>query len=454
MGALVVALAVLCLLPVIFRWPMTGILAWFWIGLMNPHRLVYGALNVMPFAAIIGGATLIAWLASTEKKRIPATPITLLLLLIAIWITWTTYNASMPDFAWPKWEQTLKILLMTAVTIPLMAKRERIHILIWVTVLSLGYYGFKGGLFTLVTGGEAHVWGPPRSFIGDNNALAMALTMLLPLLRYLQLQTESRLLRICLIIGMVLIVFSIIGSQSRGAFLAVVSMASFMILKSRNRFSLGLAAIVVASIAIWFVPDSWVDRMETIQTYEEDSSAMERIMAWRFSYEIAKKRPLTGGGFGVYYDKDLYFSIIPEAKTTHNAHSIYFEIIGQHGFIGFVLFMGLLVATWRCFSKIIKLTKSQPQLAWAKDLSALCQVSLIAYMVGGAFQNLAFFDFYFLFVSLAAVTLLVIQTELETSAEPTAKISGISSLMATAGRTTPPRRIVRPVSARTETPKS
>lgn len=434
---------------------MTGILAWFWIGLMNPHRLVYGALNAMPFAAIIGGATLIAWLASRENKRIPLTPVTILLLLIAIWITWTTYNASMPDFAWPKWDQTIKILLMTAVTIPLMARRERIHILVWVTVVSLGYFGFKGGIFTILTGGEAHVWGPPRSFIGDNNALAMALTMLLPLLRYLQLQSESRLLRICLLAGMVLIVFSIIGSQSRGAFLAVVAMATFMILKSRNRVRLGLAAIMVAAIAVWFVPDRWVERMETIQTYEDDGSAMGRIQAWRFSYEIAKRRPLTGGGFGIYYDQDLYFTIIPEADKSHNAHSIYFEVIGQHGFGGFVLFMGLIAATWFSFSKAIRLAKPHPELRWARDLSAMCQVSLIAYMVGGAFQNLAFFDLYFLFVSLAAVTLLVVKTELESEGRETARTGDPEGV----GEPSPPRRrplsgrqIARPASARFQTP--
>lgn len=412
MGALVVAIAVLCLLPVIIRWPMVGVLAWFWIGLMNPHRLVYGALNSIPFAALIGGTTLIAWLISREDKRIPLTPITGLLLAVAIWITWTTTQSIVPEFAWPKWDQTIKILLMTAITIPLMAKRERIHMLVWVTVIALGYFGFKGGLFTIITGGEARVWGPPKSFIGDNNALAMALTMLLPLLRYLQMQSESRLLRICLTGGMVLIVFSIIGSQSRGAFLAVTAMALFMILKSRNRLTFGIAAIIMASIAVWFVPDRWVERMETIKTYEEDGSAMGRLQAWRFSYEIAKQRPLTGGGFGIYYDKDLYFSIIPEADKAHNAHSIYFEVIGQHGFIGFILFMGLLAATWFSFSKIIRLTKQHPHLWWARDLSAMCQVSLIAYMVGGAFQNLAFFDLYFLFISLAAVTLLVTQKEL------------------------------------------
>src|SRR3546814_11553251 len=108
---------------------------------------------------------------------------------------------------------------MTFVTMALMYKRERLQALIWIIVVSLGYFGAKGGLFTIVGGGTSHVWGPPGSFIADNNALAMALVMVLPLVRYLQIQTESKLIRLGLYGLMILIGFSIIGSQSRGAFI-------------------------------------------------------------------------------------------------------------------------------------------------------------------------------------------------------------------------------------------
>jgi hypothetical protein len=41
-----------------------------------------------------------------------------------------------------------------------------------VTTLSLALLGAKGGVFTLMTAGSYRVWGPPGSFIEDNNEFA------------------------------------------------------------------------------------------------------------------------------------------------------------------------------------------------------------------------------------------------------------------------------------------
>ena len=86
-------------------------------------------------------------------------------------------------------------MLMTFISMILINSRERVHALVWIIVASLGFYGAKGGVFTLLGGGEQRVWGPANSFIADNNALALALIMTLPLMRYLQLQSKSPYIR-------------------------------------------------------------------------------------------------------------------------------------------------------------------------------------------------------------------------------------------------------------------
>src|SRR3546814_11175882 len=95
-----------------------------------------------------------------------------------------------PDLAFEKWTQSVKILLLTFVTMALMYKRERLQALIRIIVVSLGYFGAKGGLFTIVGGGTSHVWGPPGSFIAANNAPAMALAMVMPRVGSLQSRTD------------------------------------------------------------------------------------------------------------------------------------------------------------------------------------------------------------------------------------------------------------------------
>lgn len=407
-SSLLIALAVMVMLPAVFRWPVVGIFLWFWIGFMNPHRIVWGPFTDIPFAAIVAAVTLVAWAIRGDFRHPPAKILLVLVLAIAFWITLSTQFAVVPESARLKWIETEKILLLTVVAMFLLHSRERLHAVIWVVVLSFGFYGIKGGVFTILSGGAHHVWGPPGSFIADNNALALALIMTLPLIRYLHLQTESRWIRLALLGVMALFVFSVIGSQSRGGLLGLACMGLFLILKSRHRFGLGLGAAALVAIAVAFVPQSYVDRMRTIETYEEDASALSRLTAWKFSWGLALDRPLTGGGFAVYEDLGLFESYVGVSdirRYGHNAHSIYFEVLGQHGFVGLGLYLALLAAIWRAFSRAIKLSDKRPDLQWARDFAAMQQVSLVGFTSAGAFQNLAFFDLYFLEVTLAAVLL-------------------------------------------------
>jgi hypothetical protein len=62
---------VFALVPVCILRPWLGILAWYWIGLMNPHRLSWGWSHNMPFAMILGTATLLGALFANDRRPIP-----------------------------------------------------------------------------------------------------------------------------------------------------------------------------------------------------------------------------------------------------------------------------------------------------------------------------------------------------------------------------------------------
>lgn len=73
---------------------------------------------------------------------------------------------------------------------------------------------------------------------------------------------------------MLLTAAAALGSQSRGALLAIAAMTIFLWLKSPKKLVSGVIMLVVGVALIAFMPDQWSNRMETINTYEEDSSAM------------------------------------------------------------------------------------------------------------------------------------------------------------------------------------
>ena len=181
--------------------------------------------------------------------------------------------------------------------------------------------------------------GSGGSFIADNNALALAIVMTIPLLRWLQLQATRRWMRLALLGAMVLCAFSALGSQSRGALLAIGAMVVFLWLKGRQKFVTLLALILLVPAAIGFMPDKWTERMHSIGNYEMDASASGRINAWMMAINLTKDRPIYGGGFEV--DSHTNFARYAPNPHVNSAHSIYFQVLGEHGYVGLAIYLSL-----------------------------------------------------------------------------------------------------------------
>jgi len=377
-------------IPLIFMQPYVGILVWSWLGYMNPHRLAWGFSTDFPFAMIVAVVTVTALLFSKEPKRIPWTSESKLLLIFILWMLVTTIFSLYPDLAWIQFEKIIKIQFVIFLTLILINSREKIHALAWIIAVSLGFYGIKGGIFTITSGGGQHVQGPDGTFIGGNNEIGLALIMTIPLMRYLQLNTQRAWLRYGLIGAMVFTTLAVFGTQSRGALLGIAAMGFFLLIKSRKKSLMIILLAMAAPVMLSFMPQSWHERMGTIKTYEQDESALGRIYSWKFAFQQAVDRPLTGGGFEVF-----------SGRT--DAHSIYFEILGEHGFIGLALFLSLGIMAWRTGGWVIKNCKDQPELKWLSDLASMLQVCLIGYAVGGAFLGLAYFDLYYHLVAMLAI---------------------------------------------------
>lgn len=402
MRDLIVTAGILGTLPFILRRPHIGILVWVFLSIVNPHRSTWGFAYNFPFAYIIAIATLLGMLFSKERKAIPWGAVTVTVLIFAIWVNLSTLFAWVPTLALDKWERTMKILVMFFVGLILINSRERVQQLVWTVVISLGIYGVKGGLFTIATGGNYIFFGPPGSFIESNNSLAIALTMTLPLMRYLQIGDLGKWPRRGLAAVMILMVIAIAGSHSRGAFLAAGTMLAFLWWKSPKKIALGAALIVAVVAVVTLMPESYFSRMGTIGSYEADASAMGRINAWEFAYNVAKENPLLGGGFKVF-TPEMFRLYAPDPTDFHDAHSIYFEVMGEQGFAGLLVFLLLWFLAWRTASRIIRQTAGRPDFKWAYSLASMSQVSILAYLVGGAFLGLAYWDlpFYLLTVLVA-----------------------------------------------------
>jgi probable O-glycosylation ligase (exosortase A-associated) len=413
-----IALATILLgsLPFILWRPALGVFLWVWVSVMSPHRLTYGFAYDFGFAQLIAIATLIGLVVSGQPKRLPVTPVTATLFAMILWMSITTLFALDTAESLPVWEKVMKVQIMIFVTVVLLHSKQHVQILIWIVAASVAFYGVKGGLFTLRVGGEERVWGPWGSYIEDNNSLALATVMTIPLLRYLQLQATRRWVRHALLAAMLLSGLSALGSQSRGALLAIAAMLALLWLKSRAKLGTGIMLLVLFSVGVAFMPDKWDNRMRSIENYEEDASAQGRFNAWMNAFHLAQDRPLVGGGFEIY-TPEVFARYAPDPTDVHSAHSIYFQMLGEHGFVGLLLFLLLWLLVWRDASWIDRRARTQEGWQWASDLARMVQVALVGYAVGGAFLNLAYYDVPYNLVVALVVTRILVEKQIQTAAE-------------------------------------
>jgi probable O-glycosylation ligase (exosortase A-associated) len=392
---------VLCAL-VALRYPWVGVMCWNWLSIMNPHRYTYGFAYDAPLAALAAVSTMVGFLATRDRASpFKGTPVAWL----AVFMVWITLSWLLGmDIAGDRdqWSKVMKIDIMIMLGLALLHSRLHVMTLCWVSAGSLALLGAKGGLFTVLTGGGERVWGPPGSFIADNNEFALSLVMTIPLLRFLQLQLLPGWRRHLMTLVMLLCAAAALGSQSRGALLALSAMVLVLWWRGGSRLVGGVLMAAAAVALIVFMPESWSERMNTIQEYQDDRSAMGRISAWWTAWGIAKTHVM-GVGFETAR-AELFAQFSPHPDYIHAAHSIYFQVMGNHGFIGLFIFLAIFVTTYHWAGRLRREGLVDERARWAVDLGAMAQVSLIGYAVGGAFLSLAYFDLPYIVMMMVVLT--------------------------------------------------
>jgi putative inorganic carbon (hco3(-)) transporter len=210
--------------------------------------------------------------------------------------------------------------------------------------------------------------------------------------------------------------FSVVGSQSRGALLGGIAAAGFMWTKTKNKIISGAALVFLLAAVAAFMPQSWYDRMATIQTYSaNEDTTNNRLFLWETGWKIALARPLTGAGFYSPYERAVVAEYAP-GGTARALHSIWFETLAEHGFPTFFVWLAFPIFGWLNARYIIKAASTNKDLQWAADLARMGQVSIVAFLVSGTFLSLMYYDVYFTIVIAIAATRILVEKQTAESA--------------------------------------
>ncbi|MEM8784659.1 MAG: putative O-glycosylation ligase, exosortase A system-associated [Pseudomonadota bacterium] len=376
-------------MPFVFLMPHLGVLVWTWFSVANLHRELWGFATLIQFNSIIAAITLLAYIVSPERKIIPMTMHTALLALLGIWMVLSTAFAITPDYSQELLSRNIKTLILLVFAMLLINSRTRIHALVAVLCVALGYWGTKGGLFAVGSAGQYRIYGPDHSPIYDNNHLALALVMVIPLFFYLRMHTENIWVRRAILLVTFLSFAAVIASYSRGAYLALGALLFALWWRSPRKILPTALAGILAVASVFVIPQTVWERFNTVSSVDralEDASFQERLEVWAASIAIARDRPLFGAGFSATEVPSVYIQYSPGTTEDKGraVHSIYFQVLADLGFAGFIIYFLLILYGFIYTFGIINQTRDRPEDRWAYDLARMLQISMFVFLVGGA----------------------------------------------------------------------
>tara|TARA_R100001377_G_scaffold85101_2_gene70279 strand:- start:2740 stop:4026 length:1287 start_codon:yes stop_codon:yes gene_type:complete len=400
------------------RKPFIGLGAWAWITFAFPAGWAWGFTNNFRMNFSIALLTYVGYVFMKNKPKFKLDSISMLLLifgLIALISTIVT-NSLLVDYSWGKFENFTKLLLFYFAVVLIMNKKIHIDTLIWSVVLSISSYAGLESFKFLASGGGHRVAGFSGHMLGDRNDLSVAINMAIPLMIYLISQTKHKLLRTGLIFLVILNVIAIVGTYSRGGFIGLIILTGYFLIKSKRKVLWIMLTVIGLSVASTFVPSGWSDRMNTVSTAtSQDSSFIGRLWAWKISVKIANNNffgnsflasqdPLAWSLYRTEIDDfgPVYTPPIPADKAAKAAHNLYFQVLGDMGYIGLLTYLLILLLL---YFRLKKLTKKAKELEceWCAHLSSMMSISLIGYLITGANVSMAYFDLIYIIIALSYV---------------------------------------------------
>ena len=406
------AVILLTLAVLAFLRPFFGLLGFTWVSYFSPNQFTYGWSRKIPGGEVLAIPTLLGLLMTPERRMPPFTRETVLLVTLWIWFGITTFNVYHSSLLQPHLTDALsqmmdvsKSLLMTFVAMMLLTDKDKLQWWYLITAACFIVLCVKGVIWGILTGGKFQIYGPGRSMIGDNNDFALAVNISLPMIYYLGRIEPVRWIRLALRASLPFAAGAVVLTYSRGGLLGLGVVMLVLVLQSKHKVR-GLSLIFGLVLLVFLVaPGKWVERMETIRTAAQtDASARSRLFAWRFATLLALDHPILGGGFETFTEEMYDRYDMGGQYIVHGPHSIYFQMLAEHGFPGLAIFLAILASCIFTCRRIKRWCRRIDPESWLIPYCSMVIASLCAYATSGAFLGRAYFE---MFYQLIATTIML-----------------------------------------------
>jgi probable O-glycosylation ligase (exosortase A-associated) len=391
-------------------------LGFVWVDIVKPQQLAYAIINGLPLSMISAIATMALFFLKDKKFAPRFGLIMALIAAFAVWVTFTTAMSDFPVRAWGKWDWASRVLIFALIFPYIFRSRVQIEAFILVFIFSASTIFFSAGLKTMMGGGGYGVlaiMGSGNTGLAESSTLAVVCVMLIPLILFIMRHTlllpKGKLTNLFLIGVIVTALAAVVGTAARTGVIAICVLFGISVLRSKHRlwWITGAAVVVVVLMNIDLSATPWGARMSTIETYNADSSALGRLAVWKWTLEFVGSHPF-GGGFDAYAHNhiasvasDGVIWYLPEGQIGGKAfHSIYFEVLGEQGIPGFIIYYSIVLLTLFKLFKLNRKWRKREGTEWFADLTNALMAAILIFLAGGAFVGIAYQPFIFYMISL------------------------------------------------------
>jgi probable O-glycosylation ligase (exosortase A-associated) len=404
------AIFVLAAITIGLRYCVRGafyvLLFYLWVAYFRPEQwLWWDFVTQFNLSFIVGIGLVLSSIFSVEKWRGGFRP-TLLGLLLAQTL-FSTLASPAFDVAWPGWTEFARILTVSYLIFVLVTTEERLRLAVLVIAFSLGFEGAKQGWANLILH-PGSINENAINVFGDNNGVAVAMLMLVPLFvalgRTAQNKKEKYLERF-FALG---VLYRALSTYSRGGFLASLALGILYLFRAKRKVASIVAIAVVLLVVVPVLPNAFWQRMSTIMTAADettevsDVSAQGRLYFWQIAVAMANDRPLTGVGPKAY--SAMYNNYATsEFGSSRAVHSSWFGMLAEGGYVALALFITVIAAAFYECRVVRRLAKARPDMASLGHFAAAFEASLAVFCVGGSFVTFHLIEVLWHFVALSFV---------------------------------------------------
>jgi probable O-glycosylation ligase (exosortase A-associated) len=402
-----------------FRRPFLFVLAYAYIDIVSPQRLTYLLLNSVPISLIAVGLAVMGWLAVDDKRDVRVAPRQALIVLLLGYCFWTTLHADFPIEAKDKWEWVWKALAFAAFLPLTLRTKLRIESLLLFMVLSAASIIIVGGIKTVGSGGgygELNLMVANNSGLYEGSTISTVAIAIIPLILWFTRHGtifapdwRVKAFCYCLVFACLLIP---VGTSTRTGLLCIALLALLMLRDFKRPLVYLSALACLGLVALPFLPSAFTERMGTIKSYQGDSSASTRVAVWQWTMDYVKTHPM-GGGFEAYRQNKIRYEKVNVTESGGQAtvertmeidqarayHSAYFEMLGEQGYPGLLLWLAINVTgIFRMEVLRRRYRKPEPGQEWIAPLASALQNAHIVYLLGATFIAIAFQPFVYMLI--------------------------------------------------------